>query len=154
MSQDSGVIEVMTAPWYETGYQCTALGMGLHYYVLPQTKVDNSYNCAFYAVIQSNWYLLCKNNVYLIILFWFQSGVWSTIYLCDVVTLLATAWGVATLKWMSVHLKYWYGKRRKQYAYGSENYLKFGNLLQIIRWVEQKMKEFLYIERLTISPWE
>lgn len=41
----------MTAPWYETGYQCTALGMGLHYFVLPQTKVDNSYNCAFYAVV-------------------------------------------------------------------------------------------------------
>ena len=46
MRPHSSVIELMTSPWYETGYQCTALGMGLHYYVLPQPDMERSFNCA------------------------------------------------------------------------------------------------------------
>jgi hypothetical protein len=46
MRPQSAVIEIMTSPWYETGYQCTALGMGLHYYVLPQPDIEMSFSCA------------------------------------------------------------------------------------------------------------
>ena len=46
MRPQSAVIEIMTSPWYETGYQCTALGMNLNYYVLPQPDINRSYNCA------------------------------------------------------------------------------------------------------------
>jgi len=41
----SAVIELFTSPWYEPGYQPTAVGMGLHYYVVPITRLDMVRNC-------------------------------------------------------------------------------------------------------------
>lgn len=38
LRRHSAVIEVMTSPWYELGYQATAVGMGLAYFVLPVTS--------------------------------------------------------------------------------------------------------------------
>ena len=32
-------------PWYEAGYQCTALGLNLNYYVLPQSDINRSFSC-------------------------------------------------------------------------------------------------------------
>jgi hypothetical protein len=43
----SAVVEVLTAPWYEPAYQCTALAAGLSYYALPQTNINRSSHCIF-----------------------------------------------------------------------------------------------------------
>jgi hypothetical protein len=44
LRRHSAVIEVMTSPWYELGYQATAVGMGLAYYVLPVTSSSVVHN--------------------------------------------------------------------------------------------------------------
>jgi hypothetical protein len=48
MRPHSSVIEIMTSPWYEPGYQPTALLFDLHYFALPQTDLDRVSDCAFY----------------------------------------------------------------------------------------------------------
>jgi hypothetical protein len=45
LNSHSAVIELFTSPWYEPGYQPTALTMGVHYYVLPQTDMERTRNC-------------------------------------------------------------------------------------------------------------
>jgi Glycosyltransferase 61 len=47
MRPHSAVIELMTSPWYEIGYQPTALTFDIHYQTVPVTNLDQSFNCAF-----------------------------------------------------------------------------------------------------------
>jgi len=45
LEEHSAVIEIFTSTWYEAGYQSTALGMGIHYYVVPHTNINDMYDC-------------------------------------------------------------------------------------------------------------
>ena len=47
MKAGSAVIELMTAPWYEPGYQATALVCDVSYYVVPLTDVTATRDCVF-----------------------------------------------------------------------------------------------------------
>ncbi len=46
MRKHSAVIELMTAPWYEIGYQPSAIVFGIHYNVVVQTDFSKTYSCA------------------------------------------------------------------------------------------------------------
>jgi hypothetical protein len=49
VQKHSAVIEIFTSPWYEPGYQATALMFGIHYSVIPHPSMENVYDCIFPA---------------------------------------------------------------------------------------------------------
>ena len=63
LEEHSAVIEIMTSPWYEPGYQPTAIAAGLYYYVLPQTNISYSSECAFPAECLSMPLLVVRRDL-------------------------------------------------------------------------------------------
>ena len=43
----SAVVEILTSPWYEPAYQCTALALDVAYFVVPQTNISRSFGCVY-----------------------------------------------------------------------------------------------------------